>query len=90
MYPHVVFVVCGAGEGTSAARLGAVVRSLPGVCPDVDFSDVGGCERPAATFDGAFKRFLSCRRGGANDSGSGGNISEFWFDQTQPRSLLLC
>lgn len=71
MYPHVVLVVCDAGEGASAARLGAVVLSLAGVCPNVDFSDVGGCERPAAAFDRTFKRFLSCGRQRGNNSSSG-------------------
>lgn len=83
VYPHVVFVVCGAGEGTSTAGLGAVVRSLAGVCPDVDFSDVGGRKRPAAAFDGTFERFLSC--GGGKESGSAcaSNISGLWFNQTE-------
>lgn len=69
MYPHVVFVVCGAGEGTSTAGLRAVVRPLPGVSPDVDLSDVGGRKGPAATLDGALERFLPCRRGADGEPG---------------------
>lgn len=71
VYPHVVFVVCGAGEGASAAGLGAVVRPLARVCPDVDLSDVGGCKRAAAAFDGALERLLPCRRAAGKDSGCG-------------------
>lgn len=62
VYPHVVLVVGGAGERAPAAGLGAVVRPLAGVRPDVNLADVGGGERPATTFDRAFKRLLSCRQ----------------------------
>lgn len=67
MYPHVVLVVGGAGEGAAAAGLGAVVRPLAGVCPDVNLADVGGGEGPAAAFDGAFKGLFSCRTQGGKD-----------------------
>lgn len=62
MYPHMVLVVGGTGERPPTARLGAVVRPLPGVCSDVNFADVGGGKRPAAALDWTFKRLLSCRR----------------------------
>lgn len=62
VYPHVVLVVGGTGEWPSTAWLRAVVRPLPGVCSDVNFADVGGGKRPAATFNRAFKRLLSCRQ----------------------------
>lgn len=61
MYPHVVLVVSGAGERTAAAGLGAVVRPLTGVCPDVNLADVGGGEGPAAAFDRTFKGLFACR-----------------------------
>lgn len=63
MYPHMVLVVGGTGERPSTAWLRAVVRPLPGVCSDVNFADVGGGKRPAAAFDRAFERLLSCRQG---------------------------
>lgn len=62
VYPHMVLVVGGAGERAPAAGLGAVVRPLAGVSPDVNLANVGGGERPATTFDRAFKRLLSCRQ----------------------------
>lgn len=62
MNSHVVLVVGGTGEGASTGGLGAVVRPLAGVCSDVDFSDVGGGERPATAFNWAFKRLLSWKR----------------------------
>lgn len=40
VYPHVVLVVGGTGETASTAGLGAVVRPLSGVSPDVHFTDV--------------------------------------------------
>lgn len=61
MYPHVVLVVGGAGEGTTAAGLGAVVRPLAGVCSDVNLADVGGGEGPAAALDRTFKGLFTCR-----------------------------
>lgn len=64
VYPHVVLVVGGAGEGPAATGLGAVVRPLAGVRPDVDFADVGCGERPATAFDRAFEGLLSCRTRG--------------------------
>lgn len=64
VYPHVVLVVGGAGEGAAAAGLGAVVRPLAGVRPDVNLADVGSGEGPAAAFDRAFKGLLSYRTQG--------------------------
>lgn len=61
MYPHVVLVVGGAGEGTAAAGLGAVVRPLARVCADVNLANVGGGEGPTTAFDWAFKGLFSCR-----------------------------
>lgn len=63
VYPHVVLVVGGTGEGAAAAGLGAVVRPLPGVCSDVNLANVGGGEGPAAALHWAFKGLLSCRQG---------------------------
>lgn len=60
---HVVLVVGGTSEGSSTARLRAVVRPLTGVCTDVDFTDVGSGKRPATAFHWAFKGLLSCRTG---------------------------
>lgn len=57
--PHMVLVVGGTGEGASAGWLRAVVRPLTSVCSDVNFSDIGGGERPATAFNWAFKRLLS-------------------------------
>lgn len=59
MYPHVVLVVGGTGKRTATARLGTVVRPLPGVRSDVDFADVGGGEGSAAAVHRTFERLLS-------------------------------
>lgn len=58
MDPHVVLVIGGAGEGAAAAGLGAVVRPLPRVRPDVNFADVGRGEGAAAAFHWALEGLL--------------------------------
>lgn len=59
MNPHVVLVVGGAGEGSPAAGLSAVVRPLSGVRADVNLADVGGGERPSAALNRTFEWLLS-------------------------------
>lgn len=58
MDPHVVLVIGGAGEGAAAAGLGAVVRPLARVRPDVNFADVGRGEGAAAAFHWALEGLL--------------------------------
>lgn len=40
MDPHVVFVVGGAGKGSSTVGFRAVVRPLTSVCSDVNLSNI--------------------------------------------------
>lgn len=59
MYPHVVLVVGGAGEASSAGGLRAHVGPLPRVGPDVDLPDVGGGEGTAAALEWTLERLLT-------------------------------
>ena len=63
VYPDVVLVVGGAGEGSAAALLRADVGPLPSVGADVHLADVGRGERTVAPFEWAFKGALACARG---------------------------
>lgn len=59
MYSHVVLVVGGAGEASSAAGLWAHVRSLACVGADVNLPDVGGGEGTPTSFKRTFKWLLT-------------------------------
>lgn len=59
--PHMVLVIGGTGEWPSTAWFRAVVWPFSGVCSDVNFTDIGGGKWPAAVFNWAFKRLLSCK-----------------------------
>lgn len=61
VYPHVVLVVGGAGEASSAAGLGAHVGPLPRMGADVDLADVGGGEGAPTALERALERLLTCR-----------------------------
>ena len=57
--PDVVLVVCCTGESSPAALLITDIGSLPSVCTDMYFPDIGGGERPLASFKGALKGTLT-------------------------------
>ena len=57
--PDVVLVICRTGKSPPAALLITDIGSLPGVCTDMYFPDIGGGERPLASFKGALKGALT-------------------------------